>query len=274
MVERYGREDTAIRFYDKIATKRYNNRDNYSIDFRQYILGKISYVGMVEGTEMKSYKAYKKMFDKLFDGFGEIDECVYVIEWLDDSPLPKGLGDFCGQGTCFLLDNIGLVTASHVLPHIDTISLLRNRDILLIKHVIHGLIATLSTDDIIFRDTDIDIAIIRFSDRDSKKLSCNPGYDHSTGKSVKLVGFPDYRDGDPLTIDHSTIFSQSKYLGIRMIEIKGGIFGGMSGGPVLDMDDKVVGVIHKGNTGEPGFIRHYYIPISSMLERARALIRT
>ncbi|MGE4530058.1 MAG: hypothetical protein AB7C98_01900, partial [Acidithiobacillus sp.] len=71
------------------------------------------------------------------------------------------------------------------------------------------------------------------------------------------------------------ITSQSTSNGIGKIEVKDGIVGGMSGGPVLDMDDKVVGVIHKGNTGGAGVFRHYYIPISSMLQviRARASIR-
>ena len=270
MVERYGHEDTAKRFYENIAPKRYSNRVDYALDFRQFILGKISYIGMIQGADSKSYKAYMKIFDKLFNEIGKIEECVYVMEWIIDDPLLQGLSDFCGQGTCFSLDGVGLVTAAHVLPCDDTIKYLKNRNILSIKRANDGQVTTLSTDNIMCRIPDIDIAVIKFNNNDSKKLLYNSDYVHSTAKNVKLIGFPSYRNGDSVTITHSTIISQSRSNGIRKIEVKDGIVGGMSGGPVLDMDDKVVGVIHKGNTGGAGVFRHYYIPISSMLHIRRS----
>lgn len=58
--------------------------------------------------------------------------------------------------------------------------------------------------------------------------------------------YPDFALGDNLNIRSGHISSFKIRSGVPLVEVTQQLTQGMSGGPVLDTDDMVVGVIHKG----------------------------
>jgi hypothetical protein len=69
--------------------------------------------------------------------------------------------------------------------------------------------------------------------------------DDLSGREVQMVGFPSYRDGQSLFVSTTEIAA----LHGNMIEVGGQVVGGISGGPLLDEDFRVVGVLVRGIPG-------------------------
>ena len=92
------------------------------------------------------------------------------------------------------------------------------------------------------------------------------------GDLVNLAGFPNYQFGDTGHFLHLRIASLRNAAGQPRALIEGAIAAGMSGGPVVDMEGRIIGVIVSGaeslsqaNMTE----RHGFIPSSVLLDFLR-----
>jgi hypothetical protein len=68
---------------------------------------------------------------------------------------------------------------------------------------------------------------------------------------LTAVGYPSFGPGDRLNVRDGNVSSLPVKHGIQYIEVQQKLSQGMSGGPVLDGNDAVVGIVHKGGPGEP-----------------------
>lgn len=59
------------------------------------------------------------------------------------------------------------------------------------------------------------------------------------------VGYPGLGSGDKLNVTLGNVISLSIKSGVQMVEVQQMLTQGMSGGPLMDQNDGVVGVIHK-----------------------------
>jgi V8-like Glu-specific endopeptidase len=66
------------------------------------------------------------------------------------------------------------------------------------------------------------------------------------GDHIKIVGFPNYHVGDSVHFDSGPITQTRKYMGVPHFVVRPIIVKGNSGGPILDKNNKVVGVAIKG----------------------------
>src|SRR5690606_30702226 len=66
------------------------------------------------------------------------------------------------------------------------------------------------------------------------------------GEDTLALGYPGYGPGDRLNIRAGTISSFPTKQGVNKIEVVQQLTPGMSGGPLLDADGNVLGIIHRG----------------------------
>jgi hypothetical protein len=68
----------------------------------------------------------------------------------------------------------------------------------------------------------------------------------TVGTNTLAAGFPTYGPGDRLNVRQGSISSLTTKSAVPLIEVSQMLGQGMSGGPLMDVDHAVFGIIHKG----------------------------
>lgn len=205
-----------------------------------HLRGKISYIiylkcatdPVVRSLALRFNQSFRKLPIKLESSTEERHErSVWVVEHSGN----------CGtQGTAFFLKDIGLVTASHcvekasdlVVYHpsnpstrvgVTVLKYCSHRDLAILSHTIHG------TE---YFEFDASVKPVK------------------VGGDVTAFGYPDYGPGDKINVRSGSVTSYPKKHGVQMIEVSQELAQGMSGGPIVDRDHHVIGVVHKGGPNE------------------------
>jgi hypothetical protein len=71
-----------------------------------------------------------------------------------------------------------------------------------------------------------------------------------TGDPIVAMGYPDFGPADKVNFRDGTVSSTTVKSLIKLLEVNFKFIQGMSGGPVIDANDDVVGIIHKGGPKE------------------------
>jgi hypothetical protein len=163
---------------------------------------------------------------------GEIFQSLWVLECSLEDDVPYG--DTCGQGTAFMLSGVGLVTCQHVLcPHVKAFK----ADAWGKKYKV----------EVIAQDTKADLAILRLIDApEVTELTARWSPPLELKEQVTVIGFPNYSYGQTGTIREGEVVGYSPNNGTNLALIDAPIITGNSGGPVLDNQNRVVGVAAKG----------------------------
>ncbi|MDR4170352.1 trypsin-like serine protease [Bacillus nitratireducens] len=277
---------------EKIFKMKYpyrQKREDNKPDMFHILKGMIAHVGNVKGKKDPLYLKLATRFNGVVElsdltpfrlpitkkGFQE--NHTYVIDNPDFEMYftEDGYEEVMyGQGTGFLLKDIGLVTNAHVIEDVIKtvekkqgkfqkefyISFFRAVD----YHVKHWA-------KLLYYDTDMDIAILDVKDIDISKT----GYEYNEfiekGQNVELVGFPNYREGQEIRIQEGTIqgvrINESRDRSRKYIrhEITTTIYGGNSGGPIVNENNEVIAVAVKGATLN-GVSPNEVIPISDVIK--------
>jgi S1-C subfamily serine protease len=159
-----------------------------------------------------------------------IDRSVWVIE--------RGLDDLDNyiQGSAFFLDGIGLVTAAHCVEGIQ-------------DAIVHHPSRPSNTFKVTVSkySKHLDLAVLAHTIPDNEffalKISPVPAL---TGDRVAGIGYPDFGPGDKINIRPGVVSSTKTRSLVNLLEVGFKLTQGMSGGPVVNDKDQVVGVIHKG----------------------------
>lgn len=111
--------------------------------------------------------------------------------------------------------------------------------------------------------------ILKINTTSINELQISPKYEPFIGAHVNVAGFPNYQIGDTLYFTGQRIASIRPASGYRRPLVDGPIAAGMSGGPVVDSEGKVIGVVVSGaetlsqaNMTE----RHGFIPIKTVID--------
>lgn len=221
--------------------------------------GMINYAGLVRGQDDGIFKklafrynsisgADKIKVKKANSTLWELYVWVVEVGYKDDD-------DFYAeeQGTGFFLKNIGFVTNAHVIEKyngesINAIYLNRSR---------YSEEQKLAS--IISIDKDRDIAILHVEGFD-----IDYGFSYNThhylGQDITLLGYPNHGDGNSLYINKGQLVQyRSHYmpnifnketgeLGVKQerVTINSRIVTGNSGGPVINLQNQVIGIATKG----------------------------
>lgn len=212
-------------------------------DISSHLKGKIAWLGNVKGLADPVYRALALRFNTAFPKQAiivqptrheRLDRSVWVIEHhLND--LKK-----YAQGSVFFLEGGGLVTAAHCVAGVKEATVhhpsrpsnkfkvsvahySKHRDLAILSHTIPA--------------TDF------YELRKSAAAAV-------TGDPVVAIGYPDFNPADKVNIRDGTVSSTTVKSLIKLLEVNFKLVQGMSGGPVIDANDEVVGIIHKGGPNE------------------------
>lgn len=141
--------------------------------------------------------------------------------------------DECGQGTAFTLCGVGVITCSHVLcPH--TIAFRAGN-----PSRKYGI-------EVTAKNSDVDLAIIRINGPADTGLPQGDASYLEPMNNITVAGFPNYRLGDSGVVNPGLVIGTRTVSAIRRALINAPIVAGNSGGPVLNSQNRVVGVAVTG----------------------------
>ncbi|MBX2977146.1 MAG: trypsin-like peptidase domain-containing protein [Ignavibacteriaceae bacterium] len=251
--EEHGYINAKKEFESKYLTERHRVFSSLP-EYRNVIRGKLNYLKMVRSKRDVLYIKYAKWFNKLVDEFSEphleyleitpeeklLMQSVLVIEILYDNSEGECV---CNQGTGFYLKDVGIVTCAHVVTD-DKNNPLDNIDVFRYDKITEKFRCTIQKIDSI-----LDLAILQPVDPESLKDIQPLEQSSETIDSlhtVKMIGYPAYKIGQtPYIVDAkiASIYCQST---INKFEIDSLIREGNSGGPILNSNNKVVGIAAEG----------------------------
>lgn len=228
--------------------------------FKEVLKGKINFIKDVRGNKNYIFLKYAQQLNRLFkeeifnlDFLDEFISNVVILEYQTD--------DEYVQGSAFFVKDIGLFTSYHVTENGEFYSVK--------THKMNELTMISKGMNEISSDYDIDYALYEVNNDNIRGLELGDSEGIRLGDKVIIVGYPDYNENDSPNIQTCEVISKTKYMGAPLYSVSGKIFHGASGGVVLDMNYKVIGIVKAGvvtmeevqNNSKQGFV-----PMNIVLE--------
>jgi RNA-directed DNA polymerase len=216
--------------------------------FRDVVAGQLDFLAMVRGNDDPRYERYYTQFCRLsgtpyspiheraWNHLARPDDAMWVLECSDSGH----------QGTAFFLEGFGLVTCEHVLGP-STVAFSPKR-----PHLRQPV-------TVLAKDRNTDLAILEVArpfDRLLRPFFTPP----SPGQDVRARGYPDYNPGTTLWDGHQTVSGRRRYGSVDRITLSAPLFKGMSGGALMDRQNRVLGVIATDES-----LYNSVIPISALI---------
>lgn len=223
--------------------------------FRQTVLGKLSYLAMVKGRHDPVYvrlverarsRIDKRYGTKVFLSAPIPADGVAVIASL------SAKGETVAQGTGFFLRGVGIVTCYHVIEEGFFFEAFPGHDPLGAARV--------AVDR---QRRDWDLAILTAGYEPKYEFEVGDDSQLRVGTQVRIVGYPNWSENRPLSVTDTVIQGvYSELMGARRFSVRDAIFGGNSGGPVLNEKGQVIGVALTGMFQSGGGTENTFIPVS------------
>nr|WP_242468811.1 serine protease [Rhodovibrio salinarum] len=231
------------------AEKKYHEEYGGRSSLAQHLRGKISFVAQVKGSSDPVVRGLAVRFNRCFPDWPikvsptqrQIwDRAIWVIENEDTQH----------QGTAFFLKDIGLVTAAHCVEKTDMVKIFHPSNPTNIFQA-----------KVIRRHKYRDLALLEntIPDAEYYELVFN-SYEIDIRQEVIALGYPTWWYGEKINVrtGHVTATIARSldqvqipgFVDVQLIEVTQSLADGMSGGPLVDGDGAVIGVIHKGGTKE------------------------
>jgi retron-type reverse transcriptase len=218
---------------DKIFHEKYGGRSSLPAHLR----GKISFLTHIKGQSDPVVRSATLHFNKCFPSRpirvtptqSEIrDRAVWVIDHPEHN------------GTAFFLKGVGLVTAAHCVEGVNEVEVLHPS-----RHA-NKFKATVRKSD-----KHRDLAILDHNVPATEYFELEPlSRTIAIGESVTALGYPAWAPGDLLNVRPGVVSTLTVKSAVQLIEVTQKLTQGMSGGPLLDTNDAVAGIIHKGGPSE------------------------
>lgn len=231
------------------------NQDNEDIVikwFKMVLKGKIDFIKEVRGSNNSIFLKYAQILNKVFNE--EIYDLNILHRLTRNVVILNHESEECIiQGSGFFVKDVGLFTSYHVTEsgkffsvktqYLDTIGKVANEF------------------NEISKDEDIDYALYDIKQSTIEGFELGNSEDIEVGNKVIIIGYPEYQENDTPTIQTCKITSMTTYMKAPLCIVSGRIIHGASGGVVLDMNHKVIGIIKAGASsteseykGKEGFI--------------------
>lgn len=248
-VEKFGIEAASSKYYELTGKSPDGQMPSR---FAAEVRGRILFVKMVRGDGDKVFAALARRFNRTecypkrisyfrrAQSVADLQKAVWVVEVSYDDP---DWGFLSSQGTAFLLEGVGLVTCAHVVVNDGSRRPFREIEVFRTGSLrrYRAYVASF--------DPSNDLAVLYVeglnyvADCDVRfQLAQQLGF---MGQQVQMVGFPSYRDGQSPFIAGTEVAAVHGDL----MEVGGQVIGGISGGPLLDADFRVVGILTRGVPG-------------------------
>ena len=211
--------------------------------FEKVLKGKIEYIKSVRGIDNPYYLKYALQMNKIFakeifsvekqkQFWDNCEKFCLILESRDENHP--------NQGSAFVLKDYGIFTNYHVTKDdaFYDVKTYKGKKVGLISRSLNKL----------YENTKIDYCLYKYSMKKHGGWELGDSQKIQTGTKVKLVGFPNYSEGDTPYIEDCKVTSKKcSYRGEDIYTVSGRIVHGASGGVVLDDDYKVIGIIECGS---------------------------
>ena len=242
---RHGLDKAQSEYWTKFD---HRNRQGKRPSFARVVRGKIEFVGSVRGKTDPIYWRLLRQYADLYvrdvdrnyqlrepDGFVEYDfrelkKAIWVL--FDKTTLQ--------QSTAFCLKNVGLVTCDHAIGDPGSLVVFQSRDPLMTEYPVR----------LLSRDQKLDLAILEAPFQVPKWLLAGDDDAIKQRDLVRLLGFPQHHNGADVSISEGYVVHEYKFENVRRFHISASIIHGNSGGPVLNSENRVIGVAIKGGQDE------------------------
>lgn len=255
---KYGLDAAEAEFREKYDDK-HRAPGTKPVAFHKVVRGKIEFLKMVRGSAdplvKKLYCQYRELAGLPLDVERSRHERLRDTLWVLESVRDVEGGDAeISTGTGFTVKSGGIITCAHVIA--DGLEAFRWNTPKMKFPV-----------KVLFKCDQRDLALIEApTPGDVLELSAprEPGIE----ERALAIGFPNYNDGDPGYFLPVHVTGHRSLDGQRRCLVNGPLIAGMSGGPVVDENDKVIGVISHGaltrataNDTE----MHAFIPVTTLI---------
>ena len=251
-----------------------------SIKFLKFLRGTVEYYKMVLGIYSSKYQLIANYYneitkDKVFlipENFETmINNYVFVTEF---TSKPKDKDDsITYQGTAFYVKELGIISCLHnfwdITAPLDNEKLNSNishTTIFLPRHPIKYYVKVKK----VFFEQDIIILEISFFNAQGGFELASKNINFTPQRSIySAVGYPDYSEkSSNISVVNNIRITQERIIRDQNIcVIDKQFYTGASGGPVFDKNNKVVGIISRGNEyGENTEYYNAFTPIKPILE--------
>ena len=222
-------------------------------DFETSLRGKLQFLIMVRGPNDPMVHKYVSQYNTIRRHERPIDYEL-VSGWRAELPRTSCcihsymMGDSTEmvQGSGFVVKGGLIVTNNHV------VSQKNGEPFDVIEVTLPGSIKIEIGVDIVSRDEDRDVAVLRATDESWQQILNQSGCTLAenpplNGDIVTLTGWPNYNDGDEIHLVSGSVIGHSYPNGVKMFRITPNIVFGNSGGAVFNEDGEVVGVATRGS---------------------------
>ncbi|MFY9727430.1 MAG: trypsin-like peptidase domain-containing protein [Bryobacteraceae bacterium] len=231
--------------------------------FKRVVKGKLDFLAMVRGTAdsvcIRLLREYARL-DPTFKFTSAVGpntsiELAKDAVWVLEALAGSGQNMVSEQGTAFFLAGVGLVTCAHVLRP-------QTRAIRAQESHIEYPVRIVATDEY------LDLAVLEVPGV-HHDIELPPGDPTTLRQSqpIRLLGFPNYAPGNQCALRNGEVTAFRMVSGFRRILVDANIIIGNSGGPVLDANNRVIGVAAKGAASEADAEqtdKHEVIPIDAL----------
>lgn len=230
------------------AQQKYQDQHSGGTSIEAYLRGKISWLGFVRGQSDPVYRAIALRFNGCVQGrkinvaptWDEIrDRAVWVVEHMptdDEEITDKNMG----QGTAFFLSGGHFITAAHCVDGASNLKVhhpskpSNKFDVSVIKTCEHR-----------------DLALLGYTIPENEYYELEAsGSAPKVTDNMEALGYPGFGAGDKLNVRSGTVSSLPTKSAVKLIEVTQQLAQGMSGGPLINSQNEVAGVIHKGGPNE------------------------
>ena len=259
--KKYGIYLAGCKYYEK-ASINCSNRKNVIKKFINTLKGKIEFLKMIRGLDDYIYIKYASQFNELigYDYF-DTDYGLPVEKFIEKRIYPLISYDEEVQGTCFMVDEIGMFTSTHILISKSSFTTVKKYEEINDKNEIdflkeggkpfyildHNNRRYIINPKITKKDIETDILAYRCI-TSKKKFKINSTYEPKIGEQVYLAGYGEFKDFNSSSINYikCNVTGHERFFKKRFICIDSKIYHGMSGGVVLNKSREAIGIIYAG----------------------------
>jgi retron-type reverse transcriptase len=224
----------------KAAQEKFESNHGGKSRLVAHLRGKISWLQFIKGQSDPVFRAIVLRFNNSFPEC-EIEVLPTRDETRDRSVWVVEHGkEETAQGTAFFLKDVGLVTAAHCVKGAKEVNVYHPSKLSNVFKV-----------EVDKFDDHRDLAILKHNIPATDYFEFERSQGNVTvGDDVIALGYPGFGPGDGLNVRGGKVSSLPVKSAVRLVEVSQKLAQGMSGGPILDNVNSVVGIIHKGGPEE------------------------
>lgn len=255
--------------------------ENLVYRYKEVVKGKLNFLRMVKGEYDKTFLKYAKEYNEIVgEEIFNIDIIKENREYIEERTGVIQSLNGESQGTIQFTQEYGAITSAHVYINEnclneDAYRRIKNKEYIYpIKFEDLQIFNSSTNKDRRekavplpnIKENNIELDVIQLNIKNDKYFKLNCKDELEIGKKVIIAGYGEFYNFDKssITIQKAEIIAEREIFGIKTKCINSPVYHGMSGGPVLNENREVIGIIYHGGDYNDG-LNNAFIPIKNIM---------